>query len=141
MAVPVRVLCLLVLWSTANATHQDDVVVLLDLVHQLLEALLELTAVLGAGHQQAHVQGHHLTGWGRDNGTRALLIVSSNNILITNSALCNFQTSRPMSRVTTWWGGGTQHVDTSTLCHRPKNALCTVPFLYTPLEAPSSGTR
>ena len=40
--------------------HQDDVVVLLDLVHQLLQPLLKLTAVLGARHQQPHVQRHHL---------------------------------------------------------------------------------
>ena len=40
----------------AEHTHQDDVVVLLDLLHELLQALLELTAVLGARNQQAHVQ-------------------------------------------------------------------------------------
>lgn len=54
--------------SPACSTHQDDVVVLLDLVHQLLQALLKLTTVLGTGHQQAHVQGDHLGGRKRGGG-------------------------------------------------------------------------
>lgn len=40
--------------------HQDDFAVLLDLIHQLLEALLKLSAILGAGHQQSHIQRHNL---------------------------------------------------------------------------------
>ena len=39
--------------------EEDDVVVSLDLIHELLEALLELTAVLGARDEQTHVEGHH----------------------------------------------------------------------------------
>mmetsp|Transcript_33134 Transcript_33134/g.72240 ORF Transcript_33134/g.72240 Transcript_33134/m.72240 type:complete len:942 (-) Transcript_33134:128-2953(-) len=39
---------------------QDDVIGLLDLVHELLQALLELTTVLGARNQQTHVQGDNL---------------------------------------------------------------------------------
>mmetsp|Transcript_18384 Transcript_18384/g.62557 ORF Transcript_18384/g.62557 Transcript_18384/m.62557 type:complete len:361 (+) Transcript_18384:1380-2462(+) len=39
--------------------EEDDVLVLLHLVHELLEALLELAAVLGARHEQAHVERHH----------------------------------------------------------------------------------
>mmetsp|Transcript_3026 Transcript_3026/g.11268 ORF Transcript_3026/g.11268 Transcript_3026/m.11268 type:complete len:911 (+) Transcript_3026:148-2880(+) len=39
--------------------EEDDILVSLDLVHELLEALLELTAVLGARDEEAHVQGHH----------------------------------------------------------------------------------
>ena len=37
--------------------HQDHVPGATDLLHDFLEALLELTAVLGAGHQQADVEG------------------------------------------------------------------------------------
>ena len=40
--------------------HENDVVVLLDLVHELLEPLLELSPVLGSRDEQAHVQGHDL---------------------------------------------------------------------------------
>ena len=36
--------------------EQDDVASLADLLHDLLEALLELTAVLGAGDQRAQVE-------------------------------------------------------------------------------------
>ena len=44
---------------------------LLDLVHELLEALLKLSAVLGARNQQAHVQGHNLQAVvGRGNWVR-----------------------------------------------------------------------
>jgi len=43
-------------WST----YQNDVIILLDLLHELLEALLKLTPVLGASHQQAHVQRDNL---------------------------------------------------------------------------------
>mmetsp|Transcript_26776 Transcript_26776/g.58372 ORF Transcript_26776/g.58372 Transcript_26776/m.58372 type:complete len:1072 (-) Transcript_26776:90-3305(-) len=40
--------------------HQNDVVVLLDLIHELLQTLLKLTTVLGTGNQQTHVKGDDL---------------------------------------------------------------------------------
>jgi hypothetical protein len=45
--------------------HEDDLVVLLDLLHQLLEPLLELAAVLGARDQQAHVERDDLLAFDR----------------------------------------------------------------------------
>ncbi len=39
--------------------EQDDVLVLSDLVHDRLEALLELTAILGAGDDGCHIQRQH----------------------------------------------------------------------------------
>eukprot|EP00983_Pelagomonas_calceolata_P003741 122068-Pelagomonas_calceolata.AAC.3 len=46
--------------ARACLPYQDDIVALLDLIHQLLQALLKFTPVLGASHQQTHVQRHHL---------------------------------------------------------------------------------
>lgn len=40
--------------------YQNNVIILLDLLHKLLEALLKLTPILGAGHQQSHVQRDNL---------------------------------------------------------------------------------
>ena len=39
--------------------HEDHIAGGADLLHDLLEALLELTAILGAGHQQADIQSEH----------------------------------------------------------------------------------
>lgn len=44
----------------SSEAHQNDIVILLNLLHQLLEPLLELTTVLGAGHKQSHVECDHL---------------------------------------------------------------------------------
>ena len=43
-------------WSA----YENDIIILLDLLHELLEALLKLTPILGARHQQAHVQRDNL---------------------------------------------------------------------------------
>lgn len=43
-----------------SVAHQNDVIILLDLLHELLQALLELSPILGASHQEAHVQRDHL---------------------------------------------------------------------------------
>lgn len=43
-----------------SQAHQNDVIVLLDFLHELFEALLKLSPVLGASHQQPHVQRDHL---------------------------------------------------------------------------------
>ena len=51
---------LLIHRSACRYTHQNDVIILLDLLHELLETLLKLTPLFGAVHQQTHVQGHHL---------------------------------------------------------------------------------
>ena len=40
--------------------YQNDLSVLLDFFHQLLEALLKLTTVLSAGNQQTHVKSNDL---------------------------------------------------------------------------------
>lgn len=41
-------------------THQNDLSVLLDFLHEFLEALLEFTTVLGSGNKQSHVQSDDL---------------------------------------------------------------------------------
>lgn len=43
-----------------RATHQNDVIILLDFLHELLETLLKLSPVLGTSHQQTHVKSDHL---------------------------------------------------------------------------------
>mmetsp|Transcript_870 Transcript_870/g.2578 ORF Transcript_870/g.2578 Transcript_870/m.2578 type:complete len:743 (+) Transcript_870:2502-4730(+) len=40
--------------------HENDVIALLDLLHELLQPLLELSPVLGTGDEQAHVQSNDL---------------------------------------------------------------------------------
>ena len=46
--------------SDCSHTHQDDILVLLDLLHELLEALLKLTTVLGSSNKEPHVQSDDL---------------------------------------------------------------------------------
>ena len=52
--------------------HEDHVSGRLDLLHDLLEALFELTSVLGAGHQQTDIQGQDALVF-KDVGNVALL--------------------------------------------------------------------
>lgn len=44
------------LWKT----DQNNVIILLDLLHELLETLLKLSSVLCTSYQQTHVKGDHL---------------------------------------------------------------------------------
>ncbi len=40
--------------------HQYDVVILLDLLHKFFQPFLELATILGARHQETHVECDHL---------------------------------------------------------------------------------
>mmetsp|Transcript_1017 Transcript_1017/g.6421 ORF Transcript_1017/g.6421 Transcript_1017/m.6421 type:complete len:252 (+) Transcript_1017:1971-2726(+) len=40
--------------------HQYNVIILLDFIHELLQAFLEFTPILGTCNQQTHIKGNHL---------------------------------------------------------------------------------